>query len=128
MVALSVSISTSTSPISTRSPGCLCQVAMAPSSIVSERRGMLISIMALTHLVVTAPNGVERLVDRVAHVVVGRQCRALERLAVGHRHLGHGDAAYRRVEVVKRPVRDGRGDLGPDAVGQPVVFEYDRRV
>jgi len=45
IVALSVSTSASTSPRSTWSPGCLSQATMVPSSMVSLRRGMVISII-----------------------------------------------------------------------------------
>ena len=40
MVALSVSISASTSPFFTVSPTCLCQPAITPTSMVSLRRGI----------------------------------------------------------------------------------------
>src|SRR5882672_598369 len=40
MFALSVSISTSSSPTATSSPTCFSQVRIVPSSIESERRGM----------------------------------------------------------------------------------------
>ena len=44
MFALSVSISTSSSPSETSSPGDLSQRRTVPSSIESERRGMTISV------------------------------------------------------------------------------------
>jgi len=46
MTALSVSISTSTSPAVTVLPIVVVQEVMVPSSMVSERRGMRISIMS----------------------------------------------------------------------------------
>src|SRR6185437_72258 len=44
MVALSVSISASTSPAATLSPGCLCHFASLPSVIVGESAGISTSI------------------------------------------------------------------------------------
>src|ERR1700760_4913655 len=98
MTALSVSISTSTSPTATWSPGCLCQVATAPSVIVSDRRGILISIMPLLLSRLRYSRGERRgaVADRVQgladggdDVVAGRQRRRLQRLRVRHGHLGH---------------------------------------
>ena len=43
MVALSVSTSTSSSPLLTLSPSCLCHFTTVPSVIVSESWGMVIS-------------------------------------------------------------------------------------
>ena len=42
MVALSVSISASNSPLETLSPTFLCQAAITPSVMVSLKRGILI--------------------------------------------------------------------------------------
>ncbi len=44
MFALSVSISTSSSPSETSSPGAFSQRRTVPSSIESERRGMTMSV------------------------------------------------------------------------------------
>src|ERR1019366_4026447 len=122
MVALSVSISTRTSPISTRSPGCLCQVAMAPSSIVSDRRGILISIMALTNLLQATTDGLQRLEYSVHDVVVGRHGRRFENLGIRHGYFGHRHTAHGCVEVVECAIGDRRGNLRSDPVGQPVVL------
>ena len=48
MFALSVSISTSSSPTSTGSPTDLIQVRIVPSSIESESRGMTMSTLIAT--------------------------------------------------------------------------------
>src|SRR3954447_8215211 len=49
MFALSVSISTSSSPTATSSPTCFSQVRIVPSSIESERRGITTSLMGQLH-------------------------------------------------------------------------------
>ena len=46
MVALSVSISAITSPEETVSPSFTCHLARTPSSIVGERAGMRMSVIA----------------------------------------------------------------------------------
>ena len=55
-----------------------------------------------------------------------RQGGLLERLGVRQRHLGRRDPAHRRVEVVEGALLNGGGDLGADAVAEPVLFEDHR--
>src|SRR6478735_3479689 len=126
MTALSVSISTSTSPRSTRSPMFLSQVRMRPSSMVSERRGMVISGTCGPRVSWSesadrsqrfAACGVERF--------GGGEGRLLQGFGVGQGDFGGGDAAYRCVEMVEGAIGDRRGDLGADTVGQPIVFGDD---
>ena len=64
ITALSVSISARMSPGWTSSPGCLCQVAITPDSIVSDSRGIRISLIVL-------PLGADRpTADNVSRIAV----------------------------------------------------------
>src|SRR4051812_12367940 len=102
MTALSVSISTRGSPTVTVSPGCLCQAEMAPSVIVSDRRGILISIMGSDSCRAgPAAHGGQRLADGADHVVLRRQGRGLQGFRIRHRDLGRRDAADGGIQVVE---------------------------
>ena len=130
MMALSVSISAMTSPLWTVSPSCLSQRLSVPSSMVSDRRGMRTSGMAAPSLV-----GGERARwrrgfrgSRRVRAAASAAPRCSSGLAYGS---GTSAAATRRtgrVEVGRtRPPRCVGGDLGADAVAEPVVLERRRR-
>src|ERR1700722_4405587 len=75
MLALSVSISTSSAPRSTCSPSAISQRRIVPCSIVSERRGMTISARLLASDPGVPLIGSARSSDQI-------QCRAGDRLGV----------------------------------------------
>src|SRR4051812_9854301 len=136
MFALSVSISTSSSPTATSSPTCFSQVRIVPSSIESERRGMTISLMTNSRaslparrtrdarLVAPRSSGEgEGAEDRGGDPLFGPHRRQLELLGVGQRHLGHAEALDRGVEVVEAGELDAGGELGGDPVGGPALLD-----
>src|SRR5215218_7731692 len=106
MLALSVSISAISWPFSTSSPSETIHFRIVPSSIESDRRGIVTSV-AIELLQVA--EGCERGV----HLV--REGGLLEWLRVRHRHVGAGHARDGRVEVVERLLLDQRGEVCADA-------------
>src|SRR5215467_6147465 len=99
-LALSDSISASTSPRCTSSPSSFFHSRTVPSSIVSESLGMLTSgIRVLLHRRRLA---LAHHAERLAHDVVGgRDRRPLHLLVVGHRDLGPAQPADRRVQMIE---------------------------
>src|SRR6266480_891250 len=102
MLALSVSISTSSSPRLTSSPSDFSHLRIVPSSMESDRRGIETSAIAGGY-----PSDVAKRcqhgLDDLRLVRVGD---LLERLGVRHRQVGAGDARDRRVEEVERLLLD----------------------
>ena len=81
------------------SPTFLSQRVSSPSSIVSDRRGMITSGMYASYAL--EPCGVEYLTDHFDQVGRIRKRRQFEWFGVRQRHLGGGDAAHRRVQEVE---------------------------
>jgi hypothetical protein len=54
--------------------------------------------------------------------------RLLERLRVGHRHVGAGHPSHRGVEVVERLLLDQRGEVRPDPAVRPTLLHDHRAV
>src|SRR5882757_2988529 len=121
MFALSVSISTSSSPTATSSPTCFIQVRIVPSSIESDSRGMTISGI---DLVASSNSGgkVEDAEGGPRDPVLGRHRGQLQLLGVGQWHLRHPHPLDRRVEVVEAGVLDPRRELGTDPVAGPALL------
>src|SRR2546423_15412366 len=101
MLALSVSISTISWPRSTSSPSDTSYLRIVPSSIESDSRGITTSAAIGSDV----PEGGER---RVHHVLLVWERGLLERLGVGHRHVGAGHSLHGRVEPVERLLLDQR--------------------
>src|SRR3954468_979561 len=95
MVALSVSISTSSSPRATSSPSALSQRMIVPSSIESDRRGMTISYTVSLLLVG------ERAAHAVGDPLDARDPELLQRSGVRDRGLVATDQQRRRIEGVE---------------------------
>src|SRR4051812_46316494 len=144
IVALSVSISRRISPFLTSSPGCLSHLAIVPSVIVSDSRGVVTSATRHPRKRRTGPQrsawnnqtaaptrpagGRDGRLDRV-HQVLGRgQRRELHHLRVRQGDLGRCDPPDRRIQVVERVLLDRGCHLGADAVGAPVLLEDHRPV
>src|SRR5215211_3833769 len=118
MLALSVSISTSSSPRLTSSPSDLSHLRIVPSSIESDRRGIATSAMLgsvpLPTLKASARGGGRRAAlqvaeggdDRLDDLRLVRVGDLLERLGVGHRQVRSRDARDGGVEVVERLLLD----------------------
>src|SRR4051795_3026944 len=117
MLALSVSISTSSSPRLTLSPSDLSHLRIVPSSIESDRRGMVTSAMAAEYM------RSRPWVDQAA--AVARRARYRSRCvgAVGQPHCstnvnggwvgerGHAQRASRRVRTVETHVLHVRDEV-----------------
>src|ERR1044072_6936930 len=117
MLALSVSTSTTPSPRSTSSPGCLSHLRIVPSSIESDRRGMTTSVA--TEISLQIAEGGE---GGVHHVLLVREGGLLERLGGRHRHVGAGDALDGGVEPVEGLLLDQRGEVGAGAAAGPALL------
>src|SRR3954454_3632310 len=122
MLALSVSISTSSSPRLTSSPSDLSHLRIVPSSIESDRRGIATAAMPCSVTLSRAPPALEVAEgghDRLDDLRLVRVGDLLERLGVGHREVRAGDPGDRRVEVVEGLLLDQRGEVGADAAVRP---------
>src|SRR4029079_12585944 len=117
MLALSVSISTRSSPRLTSSPTDLSHRSTVPSSIESERRGITTS----------AANGAsdvpERRHRRLHHVLLVRHRGLLERLRVGHRHVRPGHSLNGGVEVIEGLFLHERGEVRAHPAMPPSLFD-----
>src|ERR1044071_4486088 len=116
IVALSVSISASGSPMETLSPSFFNQREICPSSIVGESFGM-ITFVAIQFLFCPEKFSIEisdftYSSDDPIHI---RYCKVLKVLRVGHRHVSARNAFHRSVEIVKRALHDLRADLRVNA-------------
>ena len=67
---------------------------------------------------------VQDLVHRVHHLLGLGQVGLLERLRVGHGHVGRGHAHHRSVEVVEALALHAVGDLGPEARVAPALLDH----
>src|SRR5688500_11172819 len=102
MFALSVSISAIGWPRFTSSPSDTSHLRIVPSSIESDSRGIVISDTS------ELP---ERREGGLHHMLLVWERGLLERLGVGHRHVGAGHAHDRRVEPVECLLLDERGQV-----------------
>src|SRR5215211_338403 len=124
MLALSVSISTSGSPRLTWPPCSTSHLSTVPSSIESDRRGIVTSV-AMVGALLEISEGREH---SLHHVLLMRHCGLLERLGVGHRRVGPGHPLHRRVEVVERLLLDERRQVRPDAAVRPALLDDHRTI
>src|SRR4051794_39915802 len=122
IVALSVSISASGSPMETLSPSFFNQREICPSSIVGESFGM-ITLVAIICLI--CGKGLTQIRD-FAHssddTIDIRYRKILEVLRVRHRHVRARNALHRRIEIIKRTLHDLRADLRAHAADRMRLF------
>src|SRR3954452_9143380 len=118
MLALSVSISTISWPFSTSSPSETIHFRIVPSSIESDRRGIVTSV-AMSVGLLEVSEGCDR---RLHDVLLVRERCLLERLRVGHQDVGAGHAGHRCVEVVERLLLDQRGQVRANAAVRPALL------
>src|SRR6188768_980759 len=114
MLALSVSISTSGSPRLTSPPSSTSHLSTVPSSMESERRGIVTS---LAMLLLEVPEG------GVHGVLLVRERRLLEWLGVRHRDVGAGHALHGRVEPVEGLLLDQRREVRAHAAVGPALLD-----
>src|SRR2546422_5067085 len=118
ITALSVSISASTSPLSTRSPSASRTFPTTPSSIESVSLGMI------TRLAI--PLGpVQHLMHRRHHLVRVRDRGVLKVARVRHRDIPARDADDRAVQVIEHPAIQALGDLRAEPGKGPGLFDDD---
>src|SRR5688572_33149414 len=108
IVALSVSISASTSPSLTASPSCFSHLTSCPSSIVGDGASMWTFVGMRT---LPVKHGVARFDDEVGRWLRG----ALQVLRVWHRHVRLRHAHDRRIEVIECFGLDHIDDLSTNA-------------
>src|SRR5690606_5085257 len=118
IVALSVSISASTSPAATRSPSLTCHVASLPSVIVGDRAGMVMVIGILGPSLIAIADGFGRL-DNLRR---GWQRQLLEIGGIGHRDILPRYPQHRRIEIVKRLLHHLRRDFRADPALRPTLL------
>src|SRR5215217_7108380 len=97
MLALSVSISTSGSPRLTSPPSSTSHFRTVPSSIESDKRGIVTSVAKFPPCLEVSEGGDGRL----DHVLLVRERGLLERLRVRHRDVGAGHPLDGSVEPVE---------------------------
>src|SRR3954469_22646554 len=102
MLALSVSISASGPPPLPPPPSATSHLSTVPSSMESERRGIVTS---LAMLLLEVPEGRER---GLHHVFLVRARGLLQRLRVRHRDVGSGHPLDGRIEPVEGLFLDQR--------------------
>src|SRR3954471_13633311 len=122
MLALSVSISTSGSPRFTWPPSSTSHLSTVPSSMESERRGIVTS---LAMLLLEVPEGRER---GLHHVFLVRERGLLEWLRVRHRDVGPGHALDGGVEPVEGLLLDQRREVRAHASVRPALLDDHRAV
>src|SRR4051812_14305802 len=119
MLALSVSISTSGSPRLTSPPSSTSHLSTVPSSMESERRGIVTS---LALLLLEGPEGRER---GLHHVLLVRERGLLQWLRVRHRDVGSGHPLDGRIEPVEGLFLDQRREVRAHAsVGPPLLDDH----
>src|SRR5215208_2531341 len=118
MFALSVSISTSSSPTATSSPCDLIHRRIVPSSIESESLGMTISLATFS-----SQTAFERRHGRADHVLGVGDGRLLEALCVRHWNVGTSDPLDRCVEVVEGLLLDEGREVRADAAMRPPLLQ-----
>src|ERR687895_1552456 len=119
MLALSVSISTSGSPRLTSPPSSTSHLSTVPSSIESDRRGIVTSLAIGSPPLDVAEGGYGGL----HHVLLMRECGLLERLGVRHRDVGTGHALHGGVEPVERLLLDQRSEVRANAAVRPALLD-----
>src|SRR5438105_2654725 len=122
MVALSVSISSSSSPRLILSPSFLSHLAIVPSSIVSLRRGMVISAIALflstIHFWLIGKSQVlpfftfQDLVNGFDKMFSAGESRQFQRLGIRQRHFQTAHPQDRRVQIIEGFFLKGRRHFG----------------
>src|ERR671915_403997 len=119
MLALSVSISTGGSPRLTSPPSSTSHLSTVPSSIESDRRGIVTSLAIGSSPLDVAEGGYSGL----HHVLLVRECGLLERLGIGHGNVGACHALHGGVEPVERLLLDQRGEVGAHAAVRPTLLD-----
>src|SRR5436309_5134866 len=118
ITALSVSISASTSPLSTRSPSAFRHFTTTPSSIESVSLGMI------TRLAI--PLGpVQHLMHGFDDLRGVRDRGVLKVARVRHRDVPARDADDRAVQVIEHPVIQALSDLRAEPGKGPALFDDD---
>src|SRR5712692_10184683 len=118
MTALSVSISASTSPLSTRSPSVLRHFTTTPSSIESVSLGMITRLaMALVP--------VQHLMHRRHHLIHIRNRRVLKVPRIRHRYIAPGHAEDRPVQVIEDLAGQTLGNLRAEPRDGPAFLDDD---
>src|ERR1700744_3302224 len=107
MFALSVSISTSSSPTDTSSPTCFNHLRMVPSSIESERRGVTMSCTAggaTSDPRRDLGGGAEAVLHLAHDLALGGHVGVLEARAIGDRRLraGYHPGVVEVVQALRR--------------------------
>src|ERR671915_2077241 len=119
MLALSVSISTGGSPPLTSPPSSTSHFSTVPSSIESDRRGIVTSLAIGSSPLDVAEGGYRGL----HHVLLVRECGLLERLRIGHGDVRAGHALHGGVEPVERLLLNQRGEVGANAAVRPALLD-----
>src|SRR5918992_701248 len=121
MLALSVSISTSGSPRLTSPPSSTSHLRTVPSSIESDRRGIVTSLaIGWGPRSLDVSEGGDR---GLPYVLFVRECGLFERLGIWHGNVGAGHALHRGVEPVERLLLDQRGEVGAHAAVRPALLD-----
>src|SRR5579884_1435140 len=118
---LSVEISSSGSSASTCSPSCFSQRVSVPSETDTPICGITTSTavsVAISLLLV-----LRELAQGAGDVLDLRDVCLLERRRERDGRVGGGEALDRRVEVLERLLRDGRGDLSSEAAATGVLVQ-----
>src|SRR5215208_8107747 len=119
MLALSVSISTSGSPRLTSPPSSTSHLRTVPSSIESERRGIVTSVANSVPFLEISERGYRGLYD----VFLVRERRLLQGLGIRHRHVGSRHALHGSVERVDRLLLNQSRQVGAHAAVRPALLD-----
>src|SRR5208283_133237 len=124
MVALSVSISASTSPGLILSPSFFSQRERLPFSMVGESAGMRISI-GMERLTSSCGSTIEHRFGRRDDLICIRHRKLFEICCIRHRHILAANPHDRRVEIIKGVFHDFCHDFGTDAALRPAFLDGD---
>src|SRR5208283_687444 len=124
MVALSVSISASTSPGLILSPSFFSQRDRLPFSMVGERAGMRISI-GMEKLTSSCGSTIEHRFGRRDNFFWMRKRELFKICRIRHRHILATNPHDRRVEIIKGVFHDFCHDLGADSALRPALLDGD---
>src|SRR4051812_47345894 len=119
MFALSVSISTSGSPRFTSPPTSTSHLSTVPSSIESERRGIITSVALVLWCLEILEEGQAGL----NHVLLVRERGLLERFGVRHWNICAGHPGHRRVKVVERLLLNQGREVCAHAAVRPALLD-----